>query len=564
MARYTPGEKTREKTRDKAGEKAGETAGKWFEERDREKKKLQPSWLFGPAVLAGCFLFLPFLALFSRVHWGEIFALWGQPASQAAIRLSLLTSGLATGLCLLLGVPLALLLADNNDRIWGKILQVIISLPMVLPPVVAGLILLITWGRKGLLGQYLSCFGIEIGFTTLAVVLAQTFVSLPFFVTSLVGSIQARGRQYEQTASKLGATPTQILVKITFPLLFPALLGATCLAFARAIGEFGATLTFAGSLQGVTRTLPLEIYLQRENDTESALALSFLLLTIALLLLVASQVLLQIRIPRWTGKLFSPVLPTEPSPEITLDWGQQRKDDEPILVKAQVVQRGIDFKLELAGGKITAVIGPNGAGKSTLIELLAGTLPSKTTQIKWGKQTVAPRRVLLEQKPRLFPHLTVLDNVAFPLRCHRMPKIVAYKIATSRLKLLGVEQIADRYPEQISGGQAQRVAVARALTLNPDILLLDEPFAGIDLEHTEQIRQILRQLPKTTIILVTHDLTDVIELAQELVVLNSGQVLTHGPVAVVLAQLNEQPGQGNQFLQQLLERAWLQRLEKLG
>ena len=151
----------------------------------------------------------------------------------------------------------------------------------MLPPVVAGLALLTTLGRRGLLGQHLAALGIEIGFTTVAVVIAQVFVSLPFLVVSLEGALRTSGLDYERAASYLGASPTRTLLTVTLPMAAPALASGTALSFARALGEFGATLTFAGSLQGVTRTLPLEIYLLRESDSDLALALAVVLLAVA-------------------------------------------------------------------------------------------------------------------------------------------------------------------------------------------------------------------------------------------------------------------------------------------
>ena len=159
----------------------------------------------------------------------------------------------------------------------------------MLPPVVSGLALLTTLGRRGLLGARLEALGVDVAFTTAAVVLAQTFVSLPFLVLSLEGAVRTAGRRFEDVAATLGARPTTVLRRVTLPLLLPALGSGTALAFARSLGEFGATLTFAGSLQGVTRTLPLEIYLQRETDPDAALALSVVLIAVAAVIVLATQ-----------------------------------------------------------------------------------------------------------------------------------------------------------------------------------------------------------------------------------------------------------------------------------
>lgn len=159
---------------------------------------------------------------------------------------------------------------------------------MVLPPVVAGLALLVTFGRRGLIGQHLSAMGIEIGFTTVAVILAQSFVSLPFLIISVEGALRTSSGQLERVAANLGASPSRVFWRVTLPVIRPALASGTALSFARSLGEFGATLTFAGSLQGTTRTLPLEIYLLRESDSEIALALALVLVAVAVFIVFLS------------------------------------------------------------------------------------------------------------------------------------------------------------------------------------------------------------------------------------------------------------------------------------
>jgi molybdate transport system permease protein len=159
----------------------------------------------------------------------------------------------------------------------------------VLPPVVGGIALLYTFGRRGLLGHSLEVAGIDIAFSTTAVVLAQSFVALPFLVISLEGALRTAGQRYETVAATLGASPTTVLRRVTLPLVLPALTSGTVLCFARALGEFGATITFAGSLQGVTRTLPLEIYLQRETDPDAAVALSLLLVVVAVVIIAFAR-----------------------------------------------------------------------------------------------------------------------------------------------------------------------------------------------------------------------------------------------------------------------------------
>ncbi|TSD65792.1 molybdate ABC transporter permease subunit [Aeromicrobium piscarium] len=220
----------------------------------------------------------------ARVDWSQFISLITSESSVAALRLSLITASISTVACLVLGVPMAIVLV--RTRFAGQsVLRSLVLLPMVLPPVVGGIALLYTFGRRGLLGEHLEVLGIQIAFSTAAVVLAQTFVSLPFLVVSLEGTLRTAGQRYDIVAATLGAKPTTVLRRVTLPLVLPGLASGAILAFARALGEFGATITFAGSLQGVTRTLPLEIYLQREVDPDAAVALSLVLVVVAVLVI---------------------------------------------------------------------------------------------------------------------------------------------------------------------------------------------------------------------------------------------------------------------------------------
>jgi molybdate transport system permease protein len=240
-----------------------------------------PRWVLTVAVLGAAFVVTPVVALAARVNWSGFLELVSSESSVTAMLLSLRTSATATGLCVLLGVPMALVLARTTFP-GQRIARALVLVPLALPPVIGGIALLATFGREGLLGHTISIFGIRIAFSTTAVVLAQTFVALPFLVLSLESGMRVAGTRFEAVAATLGARPTTVLRRVTIPLVLPALLSGTVLAFARALGEFGATLAFAGSLQGVTRTLPLEIYLKRESDPDAAIALAFVLVVVSL------------------------------------------------------------------------------------------------------------------------------------------------------------------------------------------------------------------------------------------------------------------------------------------
>ncbi len=246
-----------------------------------------PSWVYLPATVGALFVIVPLVAILLKIEWAHFIPLITSESSVAALLLSLKTASASTAVCVLLGVPMALVLA--RGRFPGQsVLRAVVLLPLVLPPVVGGIALLYTFGRQGLLGHQLDLLGIRIAFSTTAVVLAQSFVSLPFLVVSLEGALRSAGSGYEHIAATLGARPTTVLRTVTVPLVLPGLMSGAVLAFARSLGEFGATLTFAGSLQGVTRTLPLEIYLQRETDADAAVALSLLLIVVAAVIVIAS------------------------------------------------------------------------------------------------------------------------------------------------------------------------------------------------------------------------------------------------------------------------------------
>ncbi|MFI7493862.1 ABC transporter permease [Kocuria sp. M4R2S49] len=241
-----------------------------------------PGWVWIPAALGALVVVLPVLGMLTRVDRDGFLGLITSESSRTALWLSLRTATVSTALCVLLGAPLALVLA--RARLPGaRLLRSLVLLPLVLPPVVGGIALLHTFGRYGLVGRHLELAGISIAFTTVAVVLAQTFVALPFLVVSLEGALRSAAGGYEEVAATLGARPTTVLRRVTLPLVLPGLASGAVLSFARCLGEFGATLTFAGSLQGTTRTLPLEIYLLRETDPDAAVALSLVLVVVAVL-----------------------------------------------------------------------------------------------------------------------------------------------------------------------------------------------------------------------------------------------------------------------------------------
>jgi molybdate transport system permease protein len=245
-----------------------------------------PLLLAAPAALALLFLILPLVGLVMRAPWADAGDVLTSKGALQALRLSMITATVSTMIVVLLGVPLAWILARPGLR-GASVLRALITIPLVLPPVVGGVALFTVLGRSGLLGRPLyQLTGFAFPFTPYAVILAQVFVALPFLVLSVEGALRAADRRYEEAASTLGARPATVFRRITLPLITPGIAAGAVLAWARALGEFGATITFAGSFPGTTRTMPLEVYLALETDPGSALLLSVLLLGVSVAVLV--------------------------------------------------------------------------------------------------------------------------------------------------------------------------------------------------------------------------------------------------------------------------------------
>ncbi|HWG98582.1 MAG TPA: ABC transporter permease [Pilimelia sp.] len=246
-----------------------------------------PLVLLLPALLAVAFLLLPLLGLLARAPWDELPELLTAPPVWAALRLSLVTASVATAVCLVLGVPLAWLLSRASFR-GRRLVRALVTLPLVLPPVVGGAALLFVLGRRGLLGQHLyAWFGVSLPFTPAAVVLAQVFVAMPFLVLAVEGALRGADPRYEEAAATLGAGRWTAFRRVTLPLVAPGVAAGAVLCWARALGEFGATVTFAGNFPGRTQTMPVAVYLALETDPDAAIALSLVLLAVCVAILVS-------------------------------------------------------------------------------------------------------------------------------------------------------------------------------------------------------------------------------------------------------------------------------------
>jgi molybdate transport system permease protein len=246
------------------------------------------------AAIGAIFFILPLVGLLVRSPWGDAVKALTAPDTLEALKLSLVASLSATAVGLVLGVPLAWIYA-RVEFPGRDLLRALTTLPMVLPPVVGGFALLLAFGRRGLLGSWLdSAFGITLPFTTVGVVMAETFVAMPFLVLTVEAGLRSMDRRYEEAARTLGASRWRVFTRVTLPLIGPSLFAGAALCWARALGEFGATIVFAGNFPGVTQTMPLAVYLLLATNPEASFILSLVLLLISLAVLVGLR-------HRWLG-----------------------------------------------------------------------------------------------------------------------------------------------------------------------------------------------------------------------------------------------------------------------
>jgi molybdate transport system permease protein len=246
-----------------------------------------PIGLLVPAVLGLAFLVLPLAGLVIRAPWTTLPQRVSEPGVLAALWLSLQTATIATAVCLVLGVPLAWLLA-RVEFAGRRVVRALVTVPLVLPPVVGGVALLLVFGRNGLLGRWLDgTFGFTLPFTTAGVVVAEAFVAMPFLVISVEGALRGADIRYEEAAATLGSGRWSTFIRVTLPLVAPGVAAGAVLCWARALGEFGATITFAGNFPGRTQTMPLAVYLALETDLQAAIVLSLILLTVSVTILAA-------------------------------------------------------------------------------------------------------------------------------------------------------------------------------------------------------------------------------------------------------------------------------------
>ena len=346
------------------------------------------------AVLAffGCaFLLLPLAALATRVSWDTLGNKLLEPATETLLEITLRSALYATIITVLIGVPMAIML--QRLRRGSQLVRILILLPLAMPPVVAGLSLTALLGRRGITAPILNALELQFAFAFAGVVVAHIFIALPFVVITVDAALRQIDREVFDSAAGIGMSPWQVLWRITLPTLRPAIVTGTGLAFVRSLGEFGTTLTFAGSLPGTTRTMPIGIYLARETDPTDAYNLAAILILLALLVLLSTGIFAMRRIPKPVARTITDLdtdalrdlcAPTHPAPDITIN--------------------GVTFR----SGQVTALVGPNGSGKTTLLGRIGGRLTGgQAAQVALVRGLAARPAVLLLDEP-----LAAVDSAA--------------------------------------------------------------------------------------------------------------------------------------------------------
>lgn len=412
----------------------------------------------------------------------------------------------------------------------------ILTAPLVLPPTVVGFFLLLLLGKYGPIGKFLRLFDITVIFTWYAAVIAATVVAFPLMYKTALGAFQQIDTNLLASARTLGATEWQVFWRILLPLARPGLISGVLLAFARALGEFGATLMLAGSIPGKTQTVPIAIFFAAESgDMTEAMLWVSVMLVLSLSIVVGVNYWNDHRPHQRRAKqakqghltLIDETLLPWDNPVAPLTWDSTRTNVLPspieLIVDIQKKLPGFTLDVSFSSNQLPlGLLGGSGAGKSFILRCIAGLeTPDEGCIILNGRVLFDSRRGInvpirdrrvgfLFQNYALFPHLTVAQNIAFGLPKTLSPRAIRQRVE-KQLLAVQLHGLGDRYPQELSGGQQQRVALARALASEPDILLLDEPFSALDTYLRDQLEKLLRlsltHFPGATLF-VSHNLEE--------------------------------------------------------
>jgi len=483
--------------------------------------------------------------------------------------ISLKVAGTATVVTFFMGIFAAYGMLGYRGR-WRSLLEGVLISPLILPPTVVGFLLLLLFGKNGPLGQLMEPFDFTIIFTWYAGVVAAIVVSFPLMYKTALGAFEQIDSSLLQVARTLGASERRIFWQILLPLAMPGLVAGVTLAFARALGEFGATLMLAGNIPGETQTMPMAIYFAVEaGDMGLAWLWAIVIMTISLSGLLAVNLWQQRYVQKQQRSHGGLLEANEPvnrggkrtEPAQLGQWTKPLLSDAPAGLLVEIEKQLANFKLDTAftaQQETLGILGGSGSGKSMTLRCLAGVeTPTKGSIVLNGRTLFdADKRINLPSHKRnvslvfqnyaLFPHMTVAQNVAFGLQ--RLSKSLRRQRVSQQLASVQLQGLGDRYPHQLSGGQQQRVALARALATEPEALLLDEPFSALDTHLRSQMeRQLLETLAtyQGITLFVTHNLEEAYRLCETLMVMSGGKAIAYAskheifehPKTVRVAQL---------------------------
>lgn len=464
--------------------------------------------------------------------------------------ISLKTATIALIIIFFLGIAAAYWMLGYRGR-WKFLIEAVFVAPLILPPTVLGFILLLLFGKNGPLGQLLDLFNFRIVFTWYAAIITATVVAFPLMYKTTLGAFEQVDASLLQVARTLGASEGKIFWRLLLPLSFPGVLAGLTLAFARALGEFGATLMLAGNIPGQTQTIPMAIFFAVEAGAMTeAWIWVFIIMLISLSGIIAVN-LWQSQRKQQLGR------PGESKPNEMEDWLPPWEGRDFALLEAEnqhyrdKIGLFVDIEKHLPGFNLSVtfncqnqplgLLGASGSGKSLILRSLAGVeTPSRGRIVLNGRILFdsekginlpsRQRRIgFVVQNYALFPHLTVAENIAFGLSKNLSKKVIKQQIAT-QLELVQLPGMENRYPHQLSGGQQQRVAIARALASRPEALLLDEPFSALDTHLRAQLeRQMIKTLSNYdgVTIFVTHNMDEAYRICENLLVMEKGRAIAN-------------------------------------
>ncbi|AKG20414.1 molybdate ABC transporter permease subunit [Calothrix sp. 336/3] len=461
------------------------------------------------------------------------------PQDLSPLWISLRTASLATAITFFLGILAAYTMLGYRGK--GKsIIEGFLVAPLILPPTVIGFLLLLLFGKNGPLGQWMETWGISIVFTWYGAAIAATVVAFPLMYKTALGAFQQIDQNLLRVARTLGAREIRIFWRISLPLALPGILAATTLAFARALGEFGATLMLAGNIPGQTQTIPMAIYFAVEAGAmDEAMFWAITIMVVSLSAIVTVNYWQDRRQAK--GRI----------------WGEKQSDSSLGIAvispeKSENTGLFVDIEKNLANFHLQVkfqtsnqplgLLGGSGAGKSMVLRCIAGIeTPTRGKIILNGKVLFDSEKGInlpirergigfVVQNYALFPHMSVAENIAFGLP-PGLSSHVTKKLVESQLINVHLSGMGDRYPHQLSGGQQQRVALARALASQPQALLLDEPFSALDTFLRSQLEQ---QMIETladyhgVTLFVTHSMEEAYRVCPNLLAMEQGKIIQHG------------------------------------